>query len=139
MTTDLLFVYGTLLRDAGHPMHQVLLGQSDFVSPGRLQGRLYAVQDYPGAVVSDRPDEWVHGELYAMRDPLTLLKRLDLYEACDVASPQPHEYRREIRPIMLPDDAYRPAWVYLYLRDTARLQAIPSGYYLEPPRPAGPQ
>jgi hypothetical protein len=34
MTTDLLFVYGTLLRGAGHPMHQVLLGQSDFYSHG---------------------------------------------------------------------------------------------------------
>lgn len=132
--TELLFVYGTLLKEAGHPMHKVLLGQSDFVSPGRLQGRLYAVHDYPGAVLSRRRGQWVHGELYAMRHPASLLARLDHYEGCAPEVPPPHEYRREIQPILLPDDTLRPAWVYLYIRDTSRLRPIPSGYFLEPPK-----
>lgn len=129
--TDLLFVYGTLLRGAGHPMHQVLLGHSTFISPGRLQGRLYALPDYPGAVVSQRPDEWVHGEIYQMHTPIRLLERLDRYEGCSADSPHPHEYRREIKEILLPNSAFRAAWVYLYQMDTSSLPAIPSGYFLE--------
>jgi gamma-glutamylcyclotransferase (GGCT)/AIG2-like uncharacterized protein YtfP len=115
-------------------MHQVLLSDSTYICSGRLQGRLYAVHDYPGAVLSRRPDAWVHGEIYQMHDPARLLERLDRYEGCSEDAPRPHEYRREIQAILLPEGTFRSVWVYLYNRDTSGLSAIPSGYFLERPQ-----
>ncbi|WP_428607532.1 gamma-glutamylcyclotransferase family protein [Sedimenticola sp.] len=127
---DLLFVYGTLLRGAGHPMHQLLLEQSDFHSSGRLQARLYRVTDYPGAVLADHSDDWVQGEIYRLHHPLRLLTQLDRYEGCSPDDPQPQEYRREVQPIRLADGATLSAWVYLYQGDTTALPLIPSGDFL---------
>jgi len=53
MTSDLLFVYGTLMRGFDHPMAQLLSRSADFIGEGRCQGRLYLVKHYPGLVLSE--------------------------------------------------------------------------------------
>jgi len=50
MTPDTIFVYGTLRRDANSEMHQLLTKYAEFVSDATYQGKLYKVDDYPGAV-----------------------------------------------------------------------------------------
>ena len=62
--SDLLFVYGTLQSQGA--AHHLLVGQATFLGSAWLQGRLYEVGGYPGAVLSDNPRERIHGELYRM-------------------------------------------------------------------------
>ena len=68
MTSDHLFVYGTLMRGFDHPMAKLLSQAADFLGPARCQGRLYLVKHYPGLVLSDDHTEIVFGELYRLRE-----------------------------------------------------------------------
>jgi len=52
MTSDLLFVYGTLMRGCAHPMARLLSANADFIGEATCRGRLYLVKHYPGLVVS---------------------------------------------------------------------------------------
>ncbi len=75
-----LFVYGTLMRRARHPMAAMLAANADFVGEGRYAGRLYRVAHYPGVVPSITAGDVVFGDVYALRHPSRLLRRLDVYE-----------------------------------------------------------
>jgi len=81
MTSDLLFVYGTLMRGFDHPMARLLSANADFLGSARCRGRLYLVKHYPGLVLSDDPAEVVFGELYRLRACDELLAEFDTYEA----------------------------------------------------------
>ena len=61
MISDLLFVYGTLMRGFDHPMAKLLAGNAEFLGPAQCRGRLYLVKHYPGLVASDDPADIVHG------------------------------------------------------------------------------
>lgn len=126
----MLFVYGTLRGAVGHPMHELLDRHASRVAGGRLQARLYAVDGYPGAVLSNASGDQVTGELLRIDDD-ALLARLDDYEECSARFPEPHEYRRERVTIRTDSGEAITAWTYLYNRGTASLAPIPSGDYLD--------
>src|SRR5262245_18023495 len=75
-----LFVYGTLLSTAGHPLGAKLAGEGKFIGPASIQGRLYRVAWYPAAVDTPNAQERVYGELYALANPLQSFPWLDAYE-----------------------------------------------------------
>jgi gamma-glutamylcyclotransferase (GGCT)/AIG2-like uncharacterized protein YtfP len=126
-----LFVYGTLRREAQHPMHGVLTAGADFVDEAFYQGTLYLVRHYPGVVPSDDPADAVRGEVYLLRDA-TLLERLDAYEGIGSDTPEPHEYVRKLLHVRLANGEQVEAWVYLYNWGVDRLQRIASGDFLKP-------
>ena len=97
MTSDCLFVYGTLTRGFDHPMARLLSANADFLGEARCRGRLYLIKHYPGLVLSDDADDIVHGELCRMRAPNELLREFDMYEACGEGFVQPTEYFRTMR------------------------------------------
>ena len=66
MTSDLLFVYGTLMRGFDHPMAQLLSRSAEFIAEARCQGRLYLVKHYPGMVLSADPADLVFGDGVAL-------------------------------------------------------------------------
>ena len=131
MTTDLLFVYGTLRRAASHPMHRLLL-PATFIGAGTFQGRLYDLGSYPGAVPSADPADRVHGEVYRLHDPVATLARLDHYEGCAETDAPPTEYIRAVADIALPAAGFVRAHLYLYQRPTDTLRRLASGDYLAP-------
>ena len=88
MTSDLLFVYGTLMRGFDHPMARLLSANADFLGEARCRGRLYLVKHYPGLVLSDDPADVVFGELYRLRARDELLREFDMYEACGEGFPR---------------------------------------------------
>jgi gamma-glutamylcyclotransferase (GGCT)/AIG2-like uncharacterized protein YtfP len=130
MTSDLLFVYGTLMRGFDHPMAQLLSRSADFIGEARCQGRLYRVKHYPALVLSDDPADVVFGELYRLRAPGELLREFDMYEACGEGFAEPTEYVRQMLPVTL-DDAQAEAWTYIYNWPVAQLSRIASGRFLE--------
>src|ERR1043166_7546272 len=95
MTSDRLFVYGTLMRGYVHPMAKLLSANADFLGEASCRGRLYMVKHYPGLVLSDAANEIVHGELYGLREPEARLREFDMYEAGGEGFPEPTQYVRQ--------------------------------------------
>ena len=131
MTSDHLFVYGTLMRGFDHPMAQLLSRSADFIGEARCRGRLYRVKHYPGLVVSDDVSDVVFGELYRLRRPAELLREFDMYEACGEGFKEPTEYVRRMLAVTSGDNAASEAWTYLYNWPIAHLARIMSGRFLE--------
>ncbi|MGJ4897357.1 gamma-glutamylcyclotransferase family protein [Bradyrhizobium oligotrophicum] len=132
MTTDLLFVYGTLMRGFDHPMARLLSANADFVAEASCRGRLYRIQHYPGLVLSDDAADLVHGELFRLRQPEPMLREFDMYEACGEGFAQPTEYLRRCLTVTLADGAAREAWTYVYNWPVDEVARIASGRFLAP-------
>ena len=130
MTSDLLFVYGTLMRGYVHPMAKLLSANADFLGEVSCRGRLYMVKHYPGLVLSDDANEIVHGELYRLREPEALLREFDMYEACGEGFPEPTQYVRQMFSVTLADGTASEAWTYIYNWPVAKLKLIESGRFL---------
>jgi gamma-glutamylcyclotransferase (GGCT)/AIG2-like uncharacterized protein YtfP len=131
MTSDRLFVYGTLMRGFDHPMAQLLSRSADFIGEARCRGRLYLIKHYPGLVLSDDPAETVFGELYRLRQPEALLREFDMYEACGEGFKEPTEYIRRMLPVTSGEGAVGEAWTYIYNWPVTGLPRIASGRFLE--------
>jgi len=131
MTSDLLFVYGTLMRGFDHPMAQLLSRAADFIGEARCQGRLYRVKHYPGLVLSDDAGDVVFGELFRLRQPAECLREFDMYEACGEGFAEPTEYVRRMLSVTLHGGAASEAWTYIYNWPVDRLPRIASGRFLE--------
>ncbi|MGJ4910588.1 gamma-glutamylcyclotransferase family protein [Bradyrhizobium sp. HKCCYLS2033] len=132
MTTDLLFVYGTLMRGFDHPMARLLSANADFVAEASCRGRLYRIQHYPGLVLSDDAADLVHGELFRLRQPEPMLREFDMYEACGEGFAAPTEYLRRCLAVTLADGSVSQAWTYLYNWPVDEAGRIVSGRFLAP-------
>jgi gamma-glutamylcyclotransferase (GGCT)/AIG2-like uncharacterized protein YtfP len=127
MKKDYLFVYGTLMQGQ-HPMHKLLRDHSDFIGHGWITAQLYQIRDYPGVVLSDQLPDKVFGELYVLKDR-TVLDKLDDYEECSAAFPEPHEYRREQIKVHISTSVSYQAWVYIYNHPVSASQRIRTGRF----------
>jgi gamma-glutamylcyclotransferase (GGCT)/AIG2-like uncharacterized protein YtfP len=130
MTSNNLFVYGTLMRGFEHPMAQLLSRSADLIGEARCQGRLYLVTHYPALVLSGDPADVVFGELYRLRAPNELLREFDMYEACGEGFAAPTEYVRQMLSVTLEGET-TAAWTYVYNWPVAHLTRIASGRFLE--------
>jgi len=129
MTSDRLFVYGTLMRGFDHPMARLLSANADFLGEARCRGQLYLVKHYPGLVLSDDPADIVHGELYRLRACEEMLREFDMYEACGAGFPPPTEYLRQMLSVALDDGSACDAWTYVYNWPVAKLPRIETGKF----------
>jgi gamma-glutamylcyclotransferase (GGCT)/AIG2-like uncharacterized protein YtfP len=122
-----LFVYGSLMSTAGHRMGARLNGEARRIGAASMQGRLYRVRWYPGAVDSTDPAQRVHGEIWALDDPERALAWLDDYEGIAPGRGASGEYQRLERLVRLATGTEEVAWVYLYQGDVMRLAVISDG------------
>ena len=140
MTSDRLFVYGTLMRGFDLPMAQLLSRSAAFLGDAQCRGRLYLVRHYPGLVLSDDAGDVVFGELFRLRQPAELLREFDMYEACGEGFAEPTEYIRQMLAVTREGEAAEPAsvqasieaWTYIYNWPVTGLPRIASGRFLEP-------
>jgi len=131
VTSDRLFVYGTLMRGFDHPMARLLSANADFLGEATCRGRLYLVRHYPGLVLSDDSADVVHGELFRLRARDELLREFDMYEAGGEGFKPPTEYVRDMLQVTLADGSASAAWTYIYNWPVAKLPRIASGRFLE--------
>ena len=131
MTSDRLFVYGTLMRGFDHPMARLLSANADFIGDATCRGRLYLVKHYPGLVPSDDPADIVFGELYRLREREAMLREFDMYEACGDGFPEPTQYVRRVLAVTLADGSTGEAWTYIYNWPVEQLARIESGRFLQ--------
>ena len=105
-----LFVYGTLRRGSGNRFATLLSNSGQFVDTARVPGVLYHLKEYPGAVASDQPDKWIHGEVYRVDDQ-NLLASLDEYEGS--------EFQRATVVAELEKGGAIDCWIYWYVGEAS--------------------
>ena len=121
-----LFVYGTLMSATGHPMAAKLAREAKLIGPASIQGLLYRIASYPGVIDTLSARACVHGELYALADPVASLAWLDAYEGL-TGGCHDNEYARVERVARVSGAGEVTAWVYLYQGDAANLTLIADG------------
>ena len=127
----LLFVYGTLMRRLKLDVHLVLARQAVYVHEATMQGVLFSAGKFPAAVLSDRPDHTVVGEVYRMHDPIHLFAMLDSYEDFKPNDEASSLFVRRHVNVRLHSAVESQAWVYLYNRSLVGLQVIAGGDYAQ--------
>ena len=123
MSSDaLLFVYGTLRRQANQPMHRAITTGATFLGNGTFRGKLYDLGRYPGVTPSRLGRDKVIGDVYRLKDASETFKVLDDYEG--------KLFVRQSRRVDLNDGRKLSAWIYLYCGPMKSAKRIRSGNYL---------
>jgi len=142
MTPSYLFAYGTLRLGASADLSVQYPDAVRWIAQGWVHGHLYRVSYYPGLVLalqgksqaSGLPQcakaTQVIGDIFELLTPGELMPRLDDFEACGERFEPPHEYVRQKMDVFVDGAAPLSAWVYLYNLDTAGLDLIFSGDFL---------
>lgn len=130
MKSDYLFVYGTLLKDFDSYMSKFLERNSEFVGLGYFQGNLYEISWYPGAVLSNHPDDKVYGHIFKIKNPEKTFQVLDDYEGIGDTGEHANEYTRTLIDAYLNETESVKVYVYLYNLPTTHLKHISSGKYV---------
>jgi gamma-glutamylcyclotransferase (GGCT)/AIG2-like uncharacterized protein YtfP len=126
---NLLFIYGTLLND-NNDYGIYLKNNSFFYSHGKLQGKLYDVGEYPGAVLTDEKGSYIYGDVLEIIDPAEVLKIIDDYEGYGEHQPQPNEFVRVLTEVET-DAGAVTCWLYLYNLPVSGLRLIEEGRYIK--------
>ncbi|MDF2445829.1 MAG: hypothetical protein K0S46_1065 [Moraxellaceae bacterium] len=125
----LLFVYGTLRRDAGHAMGAWLAARAEWRGVAHCApARLYRVDWYPALAPGAQAGEVVTGDLYALQEAVALWPALDEFEG--VSGHDGDEYERRRVDITGPAGERLQAWAYWYRRPVVGLERIVSGDWL---------
>jgi gamma-glutamylcyclotransferase (GGCT)/AIG2-like uncharacterized protein YtfP len=127
-----LFVYGTLLSTAGHPMSIRLQREARLIGPATLRGRLYRLGRYPALVEADAAGRLVHGEVYALKTLAVSLRWLDTYEEIVPGRPEANPFERVVRPARLDTGQTVDAWVYLYRKSVRLRPEVTHGRWTTP-------
>ena len=126
-----IFVYGTLRRELGLGLSQLLRSKGEFIGAATLQGRLYDVGHYPAAIPSEQSNDEVSGDVYRLAQPGPVLAILDEYEGCDPGATEPTQYRRILASVRLSSDGREiEAWFYAYNWPVDSLERIHGGDYV---------
>jgi gamma-glutamylcyclotransferase (GGCT)/AIG2-like uncharacterized protein YtfP len=145
----MLFVYGTLRSEFDNQYARLLREQADLVGHTTVPGSIFRVGNFPAW--KPEPAGEVHGELYRLRNPDTILKALDEYEGPDfervvVRAARPESLSvvgsgsaasprvRSATPLQVVQSrTYRPggaeedAWIYQYKKVPPKYSRIASG------------
>ena len=126
---EYLFVYGTLKSDMNNDMYHLLAKNARFIDAAVWNGKLYKVEDYPGAVPSDNPLDEVYGELYLLDNPEKILPALDEYEECSDKFPEPALFKRIKGDVKTVSGEIIKTWIYIYNLPVDNLKRIESGNF----------
>ncbi len=124
-----LFVYGSLRNEFDNPMATFLNGNAEYICEGKLQGFLYDVETYPGAIHDFTTDAAVLGQVFKMEDEAFIFNVLDPYEGVE-----DELFTRQICPVDIGEEGTKEminCWVYLFNLPTIFLKKIENGNYIE--------
>ncbi len=122
--TNRLFVYGTLLQKYIQKEVEGVSGLR-FVAEGSIEGELYDLGMYPGAV--QKLGGVVCGEVYELADATGVLRKLDEYEGYNPQNQKGSLYIRKTVEVTLSNNTKTSAYAYFYNKSTRKSKAIPSG------------
>ena len=125
-----LFVYGTLLATARHPMGDRLQREARLLGEASIEGKLFSLGKYPGLVEAAGSGARVHGEVYALNAPAASLAWLDAYEGIVPAAGDRNDYERVEGRARLASGEEIPVWVYVYRKPVAASSLVPGGRWM---------
>ncbi|MBD0832764.1 gamma-glutamylcyclotransferase family protein [Aestuariibaculum sediminum] len=125
-----LFVYGTLLQDCNNEMSQFLQKHAEIVGHGYFCGKLYDVDEFPGAILSEDFSKKVYGNIYKLSNPELVFKVLDEYEGIGAEQTDLDLFKRVKVEAFTEAGHTLKTWVYIYNLPTNQLRLIPSGRYI---------
>ena len=114
-------------------MSRFLQANARFIGNAYIHGKLYEVNEYPGAVTSNNLLERVYGNIFEIKNSEAVFKLLDAYEGIGESDSHNYEYVRIQITAYLEDHTEITTWFYAYNFPTDTLQLIPSGRYCEVP------
>lgn len=123
--SELVFLYGSLMR--GFEMHDALdlPRMTEFVGEARCRGRLYDLGDYPGMTLEGTGR--VQGELYRVQGD-GAIEMIDRHEGYYPETREGSTYVRRLEEMV---DRDLKAWVYVYNGSTNGHDVIESGSWRE--------
>jgi gamma-glutamylcyclotransferase (GGCT)/AIG2-like uncharacterized protein YtfP len=132
MTTNILFVYGSLRRGFQNPMFQYLSKHFEFCGDGKVRGKLFDLGEYPAAI-SSADDTFIIGELYSAKSEDEFnwsISQLDDYEGVYPEEGEQQLYKRELVTVFSTQGEVT-AWIYWYNGNVANKPFIESGDVME--------
>lgn len=124
-----LFVYGTLL-DRQNEFGAYLSDNCTFHADGKMPGKIYDLGEYPGAVLTNEQNTFVHGKIYHLSNIEKVLEILDDYEGFGPQQEQPNLFIRLLADILTIGGKIK-CWVYIYNLPIDDYEVIASGIYSE--------
>lgn len=121
---ELVFVYGTLRRGGSNHFR---MDSADYVTEGRICGKMYKIDWYPGLVLDDAGDD-ILGEVYSVDSEL--LGNLDSFENVSAGDTEGREYRRVLTTVTRPDGETLNAWIWEWLGEIDENQRLSGGDWL---------
>lgn len=123
-----LFVYGTLRK--GFRSHEMLRRlRAQFLATGYVQGRLYDLGNYPGAVERVRDTDRIRGEVYRLPNAARTFEVLDRFEGFDPANPGFNLFERKETMATVAGGKQLPVWIYWLRNSHGFMRRVPSGDY----------
>lgn len=122
MSSEHLWVYGTLRPSCVNPHAALLHRGARHVGRARVQGRLYRIDWYPGMRLGGEVEDWVVGDLFELLDP-SVIPALDEYEGSN-------EYQRVRAEARLESGESVECWVYEFIGEVSEPARIGSGDWL---------
>lgn len=129
--TPYLFVYGTLRKGFSLPINKRIAGDIKWIGYSQIQGKLYDIGGYPGAIQEKSDFSFVIGEIIFLKDPGATLQLLDEYEGFDPGNERASEYCRKKECFELADGSKIEAWIYWYNFPVEAKQGIRGNDYLK--------
>jgi gamma-glutamylcyclotransferase (GGCT)/AIG2-like uncharacterized protein YtfP len=124
------FVYGTLMKKHIGSVNIVGEGEMCFIGDGKIEAELYDLGGYPGAV--GKKGEYVHGEVFELKDSEDIISRLDEYEEFDHKNPKDSLFIRQKADVKMATGKTMVAYAYFYNGHTKGLRKIASGRWEKP-------
>lgn len=125
--SNLLFVYGSLMRGMERASFMNSADKASFAGAASTRGTLYDLGAFPGMREGNN-GSLVHGELYELIDPETFFATLDLIEGYWPEQPERSLYVRKLVSVST-NAGEKSAWIYFLNQPLAGLKVIPSGDY----------
>ena len=127
--SNYLFLYGTLLphrapSEIAHTVERLRLR-----GDGAVKGVLYDLGDYPGAILDDSADNYVHGTVLEIPVDEESLHELDAYEDFDPQHEKASLFVRVLHPVKLSTGEILKCWIYVYNADLSAASMIPGESY----------
>ena len=113
---DYLFVYGTLRKDYHLKLKDKVRDRLQYVGRAKVGAVLYDLGLYPGAVRTNKGSE-VIGDVFLIREPVSVLRVLDRYEGITEHSQKDTEFVRKKGRVRMRTGQQLNAWIYWYNPD----------------------
>jgi gamma-glutamylcyclotransferase (GGCT)/AIG2-like uncharacterized protein YtfP len=112
--SEYLFTYGTLQPGLAPSYIAPSVDKLRAVGEGVVNGLLYDLGDYPGAVLDPVSHHKIFGTVFELPEDANILPALDGYEDFDSDSPESSLFIRQLHPVLLSTGGALACWIYVY-------------------------